>query len=110
MKSKPRTIVHVTSEVAPFYKRGGLGDVAGALPIYLENPEYHNIVISLYYDEKMKHLEEAVEESFVITFHGVPYRFSTFSVERKGILYYFIRLSDSSILSDLENNDGFKPS
>ncbi len=109
MKSKPRTIVHVTSEVAPFYKRGGLGDVAGALPIYLENPEYHNIVISLYYDEKMKHLEEAVEESFVITFHGVPYRFSTFSVERKGILYYFIRLSDSSILSDLENNDGFKP-
>ena len=109
MKSKKKTIVHVTSEVAPFYKRGGLGDVAGALPVYLESPEYHNIVISLFYDGKMNHLEEAEEKNFTITFHGVPYRFSTFSVRRQHILYYFIRLSDSSVLSDLENNDGFKP-
>jgi starch synthase len=109
MISKKRTIVHITSEVAPFYKRGGLGDVAGALPIYLQNPDCDNIVISLYYDGKMNHLEEAEEQKFVIVFQSLPYRFSTFSVQRKNILYYFIRLSDSSVLSDLESNDGFKP-
>ncbi|MCP5107537.1 MAG: glycogen synthase, partial [bacterium] len=75
---KDRTVIHIASEVAPFYKRGGMGDVVGALPRYLENEHTHNIVICPFYDGKMKHLDQAEPEHWVMNYQGVPYDFFTF--------------------------------
>lgn len=103
------TIVHVTTEVAPFYKRGGLGDVLAALPRYLVNDSYHNIVISVFYDEHMNHLENASRQLLSFEYQGLPYFFQVYYLLRAGIDYYFIQLEDSCVLSDLENTDGTRP-
>jgi starch synthase len=104
---KKRLIVHVTSEVAPFYKRGGLGDVAGALPVYLENERYHNIVITLYYQGQMKGLENCIagDQEFSLSYLGVNYPFTVYSITANKVEYYFIQLADSWELEKLENRD-----
>lgn len=106
-----RTIIHVTTEVAPFYKRGGMGDVVGALPRYLENEHTHNIIICPFYDGKMEHLEDAdiVLGHNRMQYRGIPYDFSFYYLRQGSIEYYFIKLSDSIILSERENNDGCLP-
>ena len=106
---KNRTIVHITSEVAPFYKRGGMGDVVGALPQYLESEHTHNIVICPFYDGKMKHMDGAERGYRVINYQGIPYDFNTFYLRRNGIDHYFIKLSDSGIMSEWEDHDGYRP-
>lgn len=103
---KNRIIVHITSEVVPFYKRGGLGDVVGALPQYLENEQTHNIVISPFYEGKMKHLDRCHYENHTILYQGILYSFTACSLNMNQVEYYFIKLSDSEILNPEENNDG----
>jgi starch synthase len=104
-----RTVIHITTEAAPFYKRGGLGDVVGALPRYLENEHTHNIVICPFYDGKMKHIETSGLGRDQMRYGGIPYDFSFFFLQRGGIDYYFIKLSDSIILSERESTDGNNP-
>lgn len=106
---KSKIIVHLTSEVSPFFKRGGLGDVLGSLPEYLEGDDYHNIVISLFYDGKMKHIETAAAHKLVMHYQEIHYEFTVYHIEKKSIDYYFIKLADSWVLSDLENKDGGSP-
>ncbi|MCU0290132.1 MAG: glycogen/starch synthase [Acidobacteria bacterium] len=106
---KMKTIVHITSEVAPFFKRGGLGDVLASLPVYLEEDGCHNIVITLFYDGKMLHLDNCTAHEFSMLYQGVYYEFTVYYLERKNIDYYFIKLVDSWILSDLENKEGAGP-
>jgi starch synthase len=105
---KQRTIIHITSEVAPFYKRGGLGDVVGALPMFLESNRYHNVVVSLFYDRKMNLMTDYIVDKVSFEYQGIPYDCSIYSLRKDKISYYFIKLSDSWILSDNENNDGNK--
>lgn len=103
---KNRLIVHITSETVPFYKRGGLADVVGALPNYLENEENHNIVIGLYFNRKIRNLDDSVIESRSFVYQGIQYDFSTFHTIRNSINYYFIKLADSTVLDEMENNNG----
>lgn len=70
---KQRTIIHITSEVAPFYKRGGLGDVVGALPMFLESNRYHNVVVSLFYDRKMNLMTDYIVDKVSFEYQGIPY-------------------------------------
>jgi starch synthase len=49
--SRPLRILHVASEVAPFSKTGGLGDVASALPMALAELGVETTVISPRYDD-----------------------------------------------------------
>ncbi|MCU0285272.1 MAG: glycogen/starch synthase [Acidobacteria bacterium] len=104
-----RTIIHITTETTPFYKRGGLGDVVGALPHYLENEHTHNIVICPFYDGKMKCLEDALLMHDRIRFRDIPYDFHFHYLRHNSVEYYFIQLSDSILLSERENNDGSSP-
>jgi len=107
--SKNKTIIHLTSEVSPFYKRGGLGDIVGALPQYLESKRYHNIVICPFYEGKMRYLNNCTATNRSMKYQGLSYGFKSYYLRKNNIEYYFIRLSDANILSDLESNDGYKP-
>lgn len=58
----PMNIVFVSSEVAPWAKTGGLGDVAGSLPPAFAARGHRTMVITPYYaNSKTKHLYEGVE-------------------------------------------------
>lgn len=96
-----KTIIHLTSEVMPFYKRGGLADVAGSLPNYL-NKTHRNIVISFYYRGRMKHLEKAKKSSFFIQIQGIDYKCYQYTITRAGIDYYFLNLEDEHVFSETE--------
>lgn len=106
---KKRFIIHITTETVPFYKRGGLGDVVGALPHYLENEENHNTVIGLYFNRKTKHLENSVIVSHSFAYRGIEYDFSSFHISRNSVDYYFIKLADSIIFDEMEDKNGDLP-
>ena len=59
---KPRAIVFVASEAAPFSKTGGLGDVAGALPRALAARGHRVMVVSPRY-QRGEGLDEAIGEA-----------------------------------------------
>jgi starch synthase len=103
---KKRQIFHITTETVPFYKRGGMGDVVGALPNYLENEENHNIVICLYHNRKIKHLDNSIIEGHSFDYGGIQYDYFSFYTNRNSIDYYFIKLADAAALDEMENNNG----
>lgn len=100
-----RIIVHITSEVAPFYKRGGLGDVTGALPRYLSNEEYENVVFSQYYQGKMNYEESFLKSTAEMNMYGLQYTYHRHSTVHGHVMYYFLNLIDSDVFSVLENHD-----
>jgi starch synthase len=105
------TILHITSEVAPFYKRGGLGDVLGALPKYLTNDQYDHLVVCPYYKDKMNLDENQCEKSVhFMEIFGIDYEFHNHAIVKDGVHYYFLNLVDDHIYASLEmSNDGDQP-
>ncbi|MHA4812484.1 glycogen/starch synthase [Flavitalea flava] len=99
-------ILHLTSEVAPFYKRGGLGDISGTLPRYL-NASLPNVVISFFYEEKMKKTDFSLGGVFSVYIHGAPYEFTYYSDRRDQVDFYFLNMADPFVFADLE--DGERP-
>ncbi|WP_202704125.1 glycogen/starch synthase [Flavobacterium sp. UGB4466] len=97
-------IIHFTSEVAPFYKRGGLGDVVGALPKYLSEST-HNVVISFYYEKRMMIENIDFKESFKIEIQNIEYEFDYYYLNQDNVDYYFLNMSDELIFSDLESSE-----
>ena len=103
-------IVHITTEVAPFYKRGGLGDVLSALPQHLAVEDFHNTVISLFYENKMNFLDGCQITEYEMVLNGFPYQFSCHQTEKNGVRYLFLELADNMIFSGLESSeDGDQP-
>ncbi|WP_337966380.1 glycogen/starch synthase [uncultured Flavobacterium sp.] len=108
-------IIHLASEVAPFYKRGGLGDVVGTLPFYLSKRE-ENIVISFYYKNRMNTENLTLQGSFFIDIQNVDYRFEYYYYEEDNVKFYFLNMDDDLLFSDMEstgndqaNDDGRNP-
>jgi starch synthase len=97
-------IVHLTSEVAPFYKRGGLGDVVGALPKYLAD-KHKNAVISFFYEGKMKAADFAQKDDVVITIQSVAYTFLVYHKQIDNVDFYFLNMADTHLLADMEFGD-----
>ena len=105
-----KTLLHITSEVSPYYKRGGLGDVLGALPKYLSNEEYDNVVISQYYYDRMANLADCTCTPMEMEIFGIPYYFDCYSLIDEGVRYYFLNLSDQEVFASLEAaSDGDQP-
>lgn len=97
-----QTIIHISTEVAPFYKRGGLGDVLGALPQHLSSDIISNIVFSPYFSGKMKGLDDVKPANGSMFIHGLEYDFDYSVLPLNNVTYYFINFSDHHLLADLE--------
>ncbi|MCX6319451.1 MAG: glycogen/starch synthase [Bacteroidetes bacterium] len=97
-------IIHFTSEVAPFYKRGGLGDVVAALPKYLSE-RTDNIVISFYYENRMAIPTLDIKGSFTIEIQNIEYDFHYYYFKREAVEYYFLNMADRFVFSDLESSE-----
>lgn len=100
-------IVHLASEVAPFYKRGGLGDVVGALPKYLSERQ-QNVVISFFYENRMKGIDLETKKAIQINIQGIEYEFVYYHHRSEQVDYYFLNMSDQHIFSDQEAGEGDK--
>lgn len=95
-------IVHFTSEVAPYYKRGGLGDVAGVLPGYL-NEGQSDIVISFFYEGRMQQVDILERKgSLHIDIQGVSYEFIYYHHREGNVDFYFLNMSDPLVFSSME--------
>lgn len=94
MTKKPLKIVSVSSEVAPFSKTGGLGDVAGYLPQFLQGIGNEVIIITPYYEQiidKEQHGLELVHQDIKIHINGDnPLAFNVWRGFLKNIPVYFI--------------------
>lgn len=85
-------ILYVSSEAAPFAKTGGLGDVAGSLPIALkEKGADARVILPLYksvpqqYREKMEYITHIyIDIAWRNQYCGV------FKLEHEGCIFYFV--------------------
>jgi len=85
-------ILYVASEAAPFVKTGGLGDVAGSLPMTLkEKGQDIRVILPLYkcIDKKYKDMMTYITNIYIDIAWRRQYC-GIFSLELKGVTYYFI--------------------
>jgi len=85
-------ILFVSSEVAPFAKTGGLGDVSGALPVALNEAGAHCTVITPLYKlvRKNGYRPVPVKRGIGLVMGGKRYSFDLSVIERKGTKFYFV--------------------
>jgi len=85
-------ILYASSEAAPFAKTGGLGDVAGSLPVALkEKGADARVILPLYksipqqYREKMEYIDHIyIDVAWRKQYCGV------FKLEHEGCIFYFV--------------------
>lgn len=85
-------ILFVTSEAVPFIKTGGLGDVAGSLPLSIKKLGHDiRVVLPLHsnikeeYKEKMKKIGE-----YYIDLNWRKQYVGVLELEHKGVIFYFL--------------------
>lgn len=85
-------VLFATPEAAPFVKTGGLGDVAGSLPITLRNKNIDaRVIMPLYkcipqkYKDKMEYINHIyIDMAWRRQYAGI------FKLEYEGCIYYFV--------------------
>lgn len=79
-------VLFAAAEVAPFSKAGGLADVVGSLPKYLENDAEIAIFTPLHglIDKKKYNLTELENSSLWLTFNGRGHKFKLFMTKLPG--------------------------
>lgn len=85
-------LLYATSEAAPFVKTGGLGDVAGSLPIALKQKGVDaRVILPLYrcIDQKYKDQMTYIDHIYINMSWRKQYC-GVFSLEHEGITYYFV--------------------
>lgn len=85
-------ILYITSEAFPFVKTGGLGDVAGSLPLAIKKHGYDiRVVLPLYYHIKKEHMENMEEIArFNIDLGWRNKYVGVFQLKYESIIFYFI--------------------
>lgn len=75
-------IVHISAECYPYAKAGGLGDVVGALPKYL-NQSGHNsrVIIPYYYNNKLKEADKTLVYESNALLGGEPFIFRVYKID-----------------------------
>lgn len=105
MKKK---VAHITSEVAPFYKRGGLGDVLEVLPKEM-SAFSNNYVICPYYKNEMHYMQSFSKTNVLIFVQGVNVDCELYQGEVSGVTYYFVGFGHSYLAAEGGQSDGNAP-
>ncbi|MCQ9209249.1 glycogen synthase GlgA [Granulicatella seriolae] len=89
-------VLFVTGEVAPFYKSGGLGDVAYALPKELVKQGVDIRVVAPYYSSMPERFKDSIQDLYWFTIRvGWKTRYvGVKSLVLDGVTYYFIDNQD----------------
>ncbi len=85
-------VLYATSEAAPFVKTGGLGDVAGSLPVTLKEKGVDaRVILPLYrcIDQKYKDMMTYINHIYIDMGWRKQYA-GVFSLDWKGTTYYFV--------------------
>ena len=95
MKERKMKVLFASSECAPFFKTGGLGDVAGALPKELaKKSEIDSVAVILpYFKNEMKEEYRSLLKDEFYDFVDVGWRHEYVgvkSLEKEGVKYYFL--------------------
>ncbi|WP_233438121.1 glycogen synthase [Macrococcoides canis] len=88
-----KKILFVASECTPFFKSGGLADVIGSLPQYLNQTGdcEVRVILPLYRDLKLEYKEQLKEEMIFQTQVGWRFQYTRIlSLKLNGIIYYFV--------------------
>ena len=85
-------ILYVTSEAFPFVKVGGLGDVAGSLPLAIKKHGYDiRVVLPLYYHIKEEHIKDMEKiAQFNIHLGWREQYVGVFQLKHKDTIFYFV--------------------
>ena len=92
-KPSPLRVLFMASEADPFVKIGGLGDVAGSLPIAIRQLPNENIDIRLvipYHGVISRNLSVNHVASFDVAHSSRPYRTEVFQTEQNGMPVYLV--------------------
>jgi len=75
-------IVHISAECYPYAKAGGLGDVVGALPKYLNQSGHHTMVLLPYYfNDKLQDSKKSLVFEGQAPFAGEPFAYRIYKIE-----------------------------
>lgn len=87
-----RPVIFATSEMYPFSKTGGLGDVMGALPLALQKMGVPVSVITPFYGRLKtgKHKISKAVDSLLVGYPWPPVTADIFATEIEGVQVYFI--------------------
>lgn len=85
-------IAHLSYEVAPFVKRGGMADVAGALPVYLQSATLDNVVVTPFYYEAMTSTAGIADTGarLEVPYEGTTYEVKVLAAAHRGIRCVFL--------------------
>jgi starch synthase len=85
-------ILYVSSEVAPFIKTGGLGDVAGSFPLAIREVGHDiRIVLPYYSSIKAQNIDDLkLEVDYYVDIGWKSQYAAVYSLKRRGVIYYFI--------------------
>ena len=87
-----KNILFVASEGVPFIKTGGLADVVGSLPKYIDRQYFDVRVVLPKYKCMSQEMKDRMEyvTNFYMDFHWKREYVGIFKAEADGVIYYFI--------------------
>ena len=87
-----KNILFVASEGVPFIKTGGLADVVGSLPKYIDRQYFDVRVVLPKYKCMSQEMKDRMEyvTNFYMDFHWKREYVGVFKAETDGVVYYFI--------------------
>jgi len=96
MRQAPLRILHVSSEVAPFSKSGGLADVSSSLPTALADLGHEVVVVSPRYGNlrEFDELNGAAQVELELNAHKYLARFPEHKNERGNIRFVFVEVAE----------------
>ncbi|MBQ6733670.1 MAG: glycogen synthase GlgA [Lachnospiraceae bacterium] len=91
-----KNILYIASEAVPYIKTGGLADVVGTLPRYIDKRYYDVRVVMPRYTSMTQEMKDSLTyvTNFYMDFHWKREYVGIFEGENEGIKYYFVDCED----------------
>lgn len=95
LRASPRLLLHVASEIAPFSKKGGLGDMLESFTEALASVGLASLVCTPYYAQLGGSDAPQLACRDQVAFKGISYTYCLYVLVRQNIGYLFVRLEEA---------------